>query len=177
MEHGNLHICIFYSRSMSTALSGSRGSAPETDEGIPHVLHGNRAEQLWPSWTGRLINQRRPFLSNTNSYFHFSVSPAKVHSDLKRQFLELTVDKLLEQFVLNKYTGLEKPGKCAVGPLVTSTLSHHYYRQQQKQNSAGVHSFMFSRDDKRHVCELSEWFVCVDFVFDFESFFFIFRQD
>ncbi|XP_058454407.1 F-BAR domain only protein 2 isoform X7 [Malaya genurostris] len=34
----------------------------------------------------------------------------QVHSDLKRQFLELTVDKLLEQFVLNKYTGLEKPG-------------------------------------------------------------------
>ncbi|XP_058825036.1 F-BAR domain only protein 2 isoform X9 [Topomyia yanbarensis] len=33
----------------------------------------------------------------------------QVHSDLKRQFLELTVDKLLEQFVLNKYTGLEKP--------------------------------------------------------------------
>ena len=36
----------------------------------------------------------------------------QVHSDFKRQFLELTVDKLLEQFVLNKYTGLEKPGKC-----------------------------------------------------------------
>ncbi|XP_055609113.1 F-BAR domain only protein 2 isoform X12 [Uranotaenia lowii] len=33
----------------------------------------------------------------------------QVHSDLKRQCLELTVDKLLEQFVLNKYTGLEKP--------------------------------------------------------------------
>ena len=38
----------------------------------------------------------------------------KVHQDLKRQFLELTVDKLLEQFVLNKYTGLEKPGKYTV---------------------------------------------------------------
>uniref|UniRef100_A0A1I8NWJ3 MHD domain-containing protein n=1 Tax=Stomoxys calcitrans TaxID=35570 RepID=A0A1I8NWJ3_STOCA len=32
-----------------------------------------------------------------------------VHSDFKRQFLDMTVDKLLEQFVLNKYTGLEKP--------------------------------------------------------------------
>lgn len=31
--------------------------------------------------------------------------------DFKRQFLDLTVDKLLEQFVLNKYTGLEKPGE------------------------------------------------------------------
>lgn len=35
----------------------------------------------------------------------------QVHTDFKRQFLDLTVDKLLEQFVLNKYTGLEKPGK------------------------------------------------------------------
>lgn len=35
----------------------------------------------------------------------------QVQSDFKRQFLDLTVDKLLEQFVLNKYTGLEKPGK------------------------------------------------------------------
>uniref|UniRef100_A0A1I8ND90 F-BAR domain only protein 2 n=1 Tax=Musca domestica TaxID=7370 RepID=A0A1I8ND90_MUSDO len=33
----------------------------------------------------------------------------QVHSDFKRQFLDMTVDKLLEQFVLNKYTGLEKP--------------------------------------------------------------------
>lgn len=37
----------------------------------------------------------------------------QVHTDFKRQFLDLTVDKLLEQFVLNKYTGLEKPGKSA----------------------------------------------------------------
>lgn len=35
----------------------------------------------------------------------------KVHSEFKRQFMEMTVDKLLEQFVLSKYTGLEKPGK------------------------------------------------------------------
>lgn len=35
----------------------------------------------------------------------------QVHQDFKRQFLDMTVDKLLEQFVLNKYTGLEKPGK------------------------------------------------------------------
>lgn len=35
----------------------------------------------------------------------------QVHKDFKRQFLDLTVDKLLEQFVLNKYTGLEKPGE------------------------------------------------------------------
>ncbi|XP_055325436.1 F-BAR domain only protein 2 isoform X14 [Sitodiplosis mosellana] len=34
----------------------------------------------------------------------------QVHSEFRRQFLEMTVDKLLEQFVLSKYTGLEKPG-------------------------------------------------------------------
>jgi hypothetical protein len=36
----------------------------------------------------------------------------QVHIEFRRQCLEMTVDKLLEQFVLNKYTGLEKPGKC-----------------------------------------------------------------
>lgn len=34
----------------------------------------------------------------------------QVHIEFKRQCLEMTVDKLLEQFVLDKYTGLEKPG-------------------------------------------------------------------
>lgn len=38
----------------------------------------------------------------------------QVHSEFKRQFLEMTVDKLLEQFVLSKYTGLEKPGKRSI---------------------------------------------------------------
>ncbi|XP_070491456.1 F-BAR domain only protein 2 isoform X4 [Chironomus tepperi] len=38
----------------------------------------------------------------------------QVQSDFKRQFLDLTVDKLLEQFVLNKYTGLEKPANIDV---------------------------------------------------------------
>lgn len=35
----------------------------------------------------------------------------QVHIEFKKQCLELSVDKLLEQFVLTKYTGLEKPGK------------------------------------------------------------------
>lgn len=43
---------------------------------------------------------------------HATMSRQQVHTDFKRQFLDLTVDKLLEQFVLNKYTGLEKPGEC-----------------------------------------------------------------
>ncbi|CAH0391700.1 unnamed protein product [Bemisia tabaci] len=34
---------------------------------------------------------------------------AQVNHDFKKQCLEMTVEKLLEKFVLNKYTGLEKP--------------------------------------------------------------------
>lgn len=34
----------------------------------------------------------------------------QVHQDFRKQCVEFTVDKLLEQFVLSKYTGLEKPG-------------------------------------------------------------------
>jgi hypothetical protein len=35
----------------------------------------------------------------------------KVHKDFKQQCIELTVDQLLEQFVRNKSTGPERPGK------------------------------------------------------------------
>lgn len=35
----------------------------------------------------------------------------QVHIDFKRQCVDLTVEKLLEQFVQSKYTGFEKPGK------------------------------------------------------------------
>ncbi|XP_039297957.1 F-BAR domain only protein 2 [Nilaparvata lugens] len=34
----------------------------------------------------------------------------QVHVDFKRQCLEMTVENLLEQFVRNKYTGVDKPG-------------------------------------------------------------------
>lgn len=34
----------------------------------------------------------------------------QVHIDFKRQCLDLTVEKLLEQFVQSKYTGFGKPG-------------------------------------------------------------------
>lgn len=49
----------------------------------------------------------------------------QVHSEFKRQFLEMTVDKLLEQFVLNKYTGLEKPGLIFI--LLISSFSFTIY--------------------------------------------------
>ncbi|XP_053960493.1 F-BAR domain only protein 2 isoform X5 [Anastrepha ludens] len=55
----------------------------------------------------------------------------QVHSDFKRQFNDMTVDKLLEQFVLNKYTGLEKP---KVPELEITPLSI----QQQQQQSASA---------------------------------------
>lgn len=35
----------------------------------------------------------------------------QVHIDFKRQCSNMTVDKLLKQFVHSKYTGFEKPGK------------------------------------------------------------------
>ncbi|XP_066909513.1 F-BAR domain only protein 2 isoform X4 [Halyomorpha halys] len=42
----------------------------------------------------------------------------QVHMDFKRQCIEMTVDKLLEQFVLDKYTGLEKPGAIDVDGVI-----------------------------------------------------------
>ncbi|PNF33742.1 hypothetical protein B7P43_G11221 [Cryptotermes secundus] len=47
----------------------------------------------------------------------------QVHIEFKRQCLEMTVDKLLEQFVLNKYTGLEKPGSIEFEELNMSGLA------------------------------------------------------
>lgn len=47
----------------------------------------------------------------------------QVHQDFKRQFLDMTVDKLLEQFVLNKYTGLEKPGERIVIWSINNTFA------------------------------------------------------
>ncbi|XP_037707355.1 F-BAR domain only protein 2 isoform X3 [Drosophila subpulchrella] len=56
----------------------------------------------------------------------------QVHSDFKRQFVDMSVDKLLEQFVLNKYTGLEKPEMPELEYVTLSSGS----RLQQPQVSA-----------------------------------------
>ncbi|KAH8418484.1 hypothetical protein KR009_005229 [Drosophila setifemur] len=56
----------------------------------------------------------------------------QVHSDFKRQFVDMSVDKLLEQFVLNKYTGLEKPEMPELEYVALSSGS----RLQQPQVSA-----------------------------------------
>lgn len=58
-----------------------------------------------------LVGQVRRHLVYVLSQFSSTMYRQQVHTDFKRQFLDLTVDKLLEQFVLNKYTGLEKPGE------------------------------------------------------------------
>ncbi|KAF5272837.1 hypothetical protein FQR65_LT00433 [Abscondita terminalis] len=46
----------------------------------------------------------------------------QVHTEFKRQCLEYTVDRLLEQFVLSKYTGLEKPGLVDMEEALTSPV-------------------------------------------------------
>ncbi|CAG2053026.1 unnamed protein product [Timema podura] len=60
------------------------------------------------------LNQMREFLNTyaevLQSNHDLIGQVLLVHIEFKRQCLEMTVDKLLEQFVLNKYTGLEKPG-------------------------------------------------------------------
>lgn len=58
----------------------------------------------------------------------------QVHSDFKRQFVDMSVDKLLEQFVLNKYTGLEKPEMPELEYVALSSGS----RLQQPQVSASA---------------------------------------
>ncbi|XP_021930362.1 F-BAR domain only protein 2 isoform X12 [Zootermopsis nevadensis] len=47
----------------------------------------------------------------------------QVHIEFKQQCLEMTVDKLLEQFVSNKCTGLEKPGSIEFEELNMSGLT------------------------------------------------------
>ncbi|XP_014299242.1 F-BAR domain only protein 2 isoform X5 [Microplitis demolitor] len=44
----------------------------------------------------------------------------QVHIDFKRQCLDMTVDKLLEQFVQSKYTGFERPGVIEYDEVMTS---------------------------------------------------------
>ncbi|KRG01729.1 uncharacterized protein Dmoj_GI10156, isoform D [Drosophila mojavensis] len=60
----------------------------------------------------------------------------QVHSDFKRQFVDMSVDKLLEQFVLNKYTGLEKPEMLELEFIPLSNAS----RLQQPPQATGAAS-------------------------------------
>ncbi|XP_018330502.1 F-BAR domain only protein 2 isoform X2 [Agrilus planipennis] len=57
------------------------------------------------------LTQMKEFLNSYSQVVQWTHEKiGQVHVEFKRQCLELTVDRLLEQFVLSKYTGLEKPG-------------------------------------------------------------------
>ncbi|KAK3923074.1 F-BAR domain only protein 2 [Frankliniella fusca] len=75
----------------------------------------------------------------------------QVHLDFKRQCLEMTVDKLLEQFVLGKYTGLEKPGVIEVMNLedlnVLSTTPSSSSSQLKTSGADGSDKDMSSKED------------------------------
>ncbi|KAK2589187.1 hypothetical protein KPH14_002001 [Odynerus spinipes] len=85
----------------------------------------------------------------------------QVHVDFKRQCLEMTVDKLLEQFVQSKSTGLEKPGAIEFEDVMMSIaeITGHSQSEGNVETSkdtpkgangeTGVAGFLRSRREKR----------------------------
>ncbi|XP_076244593.1 F-BAR domain only protein 2 isoform X5 [Calliopsis andreniformis] len=85
----------------------------------------------------------------------------QVHIDFKRQCLDMTVDKLLEQFVQSKYTGFEKPGTIEYEEVMTGLADMTSHSQTEsnvetpKETSkgangeTGVAGFLRSRREKR----------------------------
>ncbi|XP_076668826.1 F-BAR domain only protein 2 isoform X10 [Andrena cerasifolii] len=85
----------------------------------------------------------------------------QVHIDFKRQCLDMTVDKLLEQFVQSKYTGFEKPGTIEYEEVMTGLADMTSHSQTDsnvetpKETSkgangeTGVAGFLRSRREKR----------------------------
>ncbi|CAL7946468.1 unnamed protein product [Xylocopa violacea] len=85
----------------------------------------------------------------------------QVHIDFKRQCLDMTVDKLLEQFVQSKYTGFEKPGIFEYEEVITglgevtgqSQLESNAETPKETSKGAngetGVAGFLRSRREKR----------------------------
>lgn len=85
----------------------------------------------------------------------------QVHVDFKRQCLEMTVDKLLEQFVQSKSTGLEKPGVIEFEDVMMSIAEITGHSQSQggvetskdtpkgTNGETGVVGFLRSRREKR----------------------------
>uniref|UniRef100_A0A0A9YQI7 FCH domain only protein 2 n=1 Tax=Lygus hesperus TaxID=30085 RepID=A0A0A9YQI7_LYGHE len=87
-------------------------------------------------------------------------SVGQVHIEFKRQCLEMTVEKLLEQFVLNKYTGLEKPVEFtgvmeveSVADVVSASdagkVTNTGTTPSNNQSSIKREGFLRSRRDKR----------------------------
>ncbi|XP_012540404.1 F-BAR domain only protein 2 isoform X5 [Monomorium pharaonis] len=85
----------------------------------------------------------------------------QVHIDFKRQCVDMTVEKLLEQFVQSKYTGFEKPGVIEYEEVMTSLAEVTSHSQSEggvetpKETSkgtngeTGVAGFLRSRREKR----------------------------
>ncbi|XP_076280007.1 F-BAR domain only protein 2 isoform X9 [Lasioglossum baleicum] len=85
----------------------------------------------------------------------------QVHIDFKRQCLDMTVDKLLEQFVQSKYTGFEKPDIIEYEEVMTNLGDMTAHSQSDgnvetpKETSkgangeTGVAGFLRSRREKR----------------------------
>ncbi|XP_018304420.1 F-BAR domain only protein 2 isoform X5 [Mycetomoellerius zeteki] len=85
----------------------------------------------------------------------------QVHIDFKRQCVDMTVEKLLEQFVQSKYTGFEKPGVIEYEEVMTSLAEMTSHSQSEggvetpKETSkgtngeTGVAGFLRSRREKR----------------------------
>ncbi len=55
----------------------------------------------------------------------------QIHQEFQIQLCELTAENLLEQFALNKHTGLEKPGRWET--LNFETILQQQQQQQQQQ--------------------------------------------
>ncbi|XP_077275612.1 F-BAR domain only protein 2 isoform X3 [Temnothorax americanus] len=55
----------------------------------------------------------------------------QVHIDFKRQCVDMTVEKLLEQFVQSKYTGFEKPGVIEYEEVMTSLAEMTSHSQSE----------------------------------------------
>ncbi|XP_029677975.1 F-BAR domain only protein 2 isoform X8 [Formica exsecta] len=85
----------------------------------------------------------------------------QVHIDFKRQCVDMTVEKLLEQFVQGKYTGFEKPGVIEYEEVMTNLAEMTSHSQSEggvetpKETSkgtngeTGVAGFLRSRREKR----------------------------
>ncbi|XP_071438824.1 F-BAR domain only protein 2 isoform X4 [Hetaerina americana] len=103
------------------------------------------------------IKQMKDFLSTYSEILHNNHELiGQVHIEFKQQCVEMTVDKLLEQFVLHKYTGLEKPGVIEFEELNVSgwTQSSNQTLESSEKTTNGdkpskKEGFLRSRREKR----------------------------
>ncbi|XP_025830629.1 F-BAR domain only protein 2 isoform X3 [Agrilus planipennis] len=93
------------------------------------------------------LTQMKEFLNSYSQVVQWTHEKiGQVHVEFKRQCLELTVDRLLEQFVLSKYTGLEKPGLVDMVEPVSSPTQEGSTNETTKPSKR--EGFLRSRRDK-----------------------------